>query len=374
MWFSQVRPAVQVDRKKLATALILAVASAFFYIPRASAQAVAVAQVDGHVIDQSGQSIADAQVKMTEIDKAQIHNTVTNGEGRYSLPNLPVGAYRLEVTSQGFKNYVQTGIVLQVGNNVEANVTLQIGSVSESVEVVANAAMVETRDNSLSQVIDTKRVVDLPLNGRNPTQLLLLTQGTSTAPAGDLTGSKNIQGSNGSGTFSIAGGQADGANYLLDGGDNNDAFSNVNLPIPFPDAVQEFSVQTNAVPAQYGLHPGGIVNIVTKSGSNGFHGDVFDFLRNYDLIARQKATPARDSLKRNQFGGVAGGRIIKDKLFFFGGYQGTRQRSNPSGTQAHVPTAGALSGDFSVLEGASSAGGCLAAARTLKDPANGNAP
>src|SRR5262249_3528294 len=118
----------------------------------------------------------------------------------------------------------------------------------------------------------------------------------------------------------------------------------------------------------------GVVNIVTKSGSNAFHGNVFEFLRNYELNARQKATPARDSLKRSQFGGVAGGRIIKDKLFFFGGYQGTRQRSNPSAIQAHVPTAAALSGDFSVLEGAQSAGGCLATARTLKDPNNNNAP
>ena len=131
----------------------------------------------------------------------------------------------------------------------------------------------------------------------------------------------------------MAGSQANGVSYLLDGGDNNDAFSNVNLPIPFPDAVQEFSVQTNAMPAQYGLHPGGVVNIVTKSGTNSFHGDVFEFLRNYDTQRAAKRRPIRsprDSLKRSQFGGVAGGRIIKDKLFFFGGYQGTRQRSNPS--------------------------------------------
>jgi hypothetical protein len=368
MWFSQVRSAVQVDRRKLATTLILAVASFVLVLPRASAQAVAVAEVDGHVIDQSGQSVIGAQVNMTEVDRSQVHSTVTNSEGRYSLPNLPVGAYKLEVSFQGFKSYVQTGIVLQVANNVEANVTLQIGSVSESVEVVANAAMVETRDNSLSQVIDTKRVVDLPLNGRNPTQLLLLTQGTTTAPAGDLTGSKNIQGSNGSGTFSIAGGQANGANYLLDGGDNNDPFSNVNLPLPFPDALQEFSVMTNALPAQYGLHPAGVVNFVTKSGANAFHGDFFEFLRNGDLNARQDATPARDSLKRSQFGGVVGGRIIRDKLFFFGGYQGTQQRSTPPSVISYVPTAAALNGDFSTLD---SAGCVIKGAIQLKNPTTG---
>jgi hypothetical protein len=323
----------------------------FVLLPRVDAQAVAIAEVDGHVTDQSGQSIAGAQVKMTELGKDQIHSTTTNGEGRYTLPNLPVGAYKLEVTAPGFKAYVQTGITLQVANNVEANVVMQIGSVSESVEVVANAAMVETKENSLAQVIDQKRVVDLPLNGRNPTQLLLLTEGASTAPAGDLTGSKNIQGSNGSGTFSIAGGQANGSNYLLDGGDNNDPFSNVNLPIPFPDAIQEFSVLTNALPAQYGLHPGAAVNFVTKSGANAFHGDVFEFLRNGDLNARQEATAARDTLKRSQFGGVAGGRIIRDKLFFFGGYQGTQQKSNPPSTISYVATAAVLSGNFATIDG-----------------------
>ena len=158
---------------------------------------------------------------------------------------------------------------------------------------------------------------------------------------------------------------------LLDGGDNNDAFSNVNLPLPFPDAISEFNVQTSSLPAQYGLHPGGVVNIVTKSGSNAFHGDFFDFLRNGDLNGRPKGVtglqPIRDSLKRNQFGGTVGGRIIKDKLFFFGGYQGTRQRSDPALNTAYVPTAAALSGDFSVLDAAKSSGGCLSAARTLKN-------
>ena len=314
------------------------------------AQQVAVSQVSGHVSDPSGQAIAGATVRMTETEKGLVHATSTDVTGRYELPNLPSGPYVLEVSAPGFKAYRQTGITLQVATNIDVPVMMQIGSVTESIEVSANAAMVETKENSISQVVDQRRIVDLPLNGRNLTQLLTLTGAGTTAPGGDLTGSKNIQGSAQSGTFAVAGSQANGVSYLLDGGDNNDAFSNVNLPIPFPDAVQEFSVQTNALPAQYGLHPGGVVNIVTKSGTNSFHGDVFEFLRNYDMNARQRATPARDSLKRSQFGGVAGGRIIKDKLFFFGGYQGTRQRSNPTAILAHVPTAAALNGDFSTLE------------------------
>lgn len=332
--------------------------------PHAFAQAVAVGEINGTVTDPSGQALAGSQATATETEKGQVHTGTTDNTGRYSFPNLPTGPYKVEISAPGFKTYVRNGLVLQVGNTLEVNVTMQIGSVAESVEVTASAAMVETKENSISQVVEQRRIIELPLNGRNLTQLLTLTGGGSTAPAGDLTGSKNMQGSNGSGTFSVAGSQANGVSYLLDGGDNNDSFSNVNLPIPFPDAVQEFSVQTSALPAQYGLHPGGVVNIVTRSGSNAFHGDLFDFLRNYKFNARQKATNARDSLKRNQFGGVAGGRIIRDKLFFFGGYQQTVQRSNPAGTQAHVPTAQMLAGDFS---------GCPTTVQ-LRDPANNNTP
>ncbi len=307
---------------------------------------------------------------------------MTDNDGHYAIPDLPPGPYTLEVKAPGFKDYRQTGIILEVAHNVTQNVAMTIGAVTETVEVSANAAMVETKDSSIAQVMDETKITELPLNGRNLTQLLELTGGGSTAPAGDLTGSKNIQGSNGSGTFSVAGGQANGVNYLLDGGDNNDSFSNVNLPIPFPDAVQEFSVQTNALQAQYGLHSGGVVNVVTKSGTNDFHGDVFEFLRNYELNARPKglttvagsiSQPARDSLKRNQFGGVGGGHIIKNKLFFFGGYQQTTQRSAPATTTAHVPTALTAVGNFSVEDAATSAGGCQTKAIQLVDPLSGAA-
>ncbi|HEY9142161.1 MAG TPA: carboxypeptidase regulatory-like domain-containing protein [Bryobacteraceae bacterium] len=336
---------------------------------------MAIAEIDGYVTDPSGQAIAGAQVKATEVDKGQVRNTVSDMTGRYALPDLPVGSYKLEVSAAGFKAYVQTGIILQVANNVTLNVPMQIGAVTESIRVEANAAMVETKENAVAQVINAQSMIDLPLNGRNPTQLLTLTgAGTSTMTlnGGDLTGSKNIQGSNASGQFSVAGSQANGINFLLDGGDNNDSFSNVNLPIPVPDFIEEFNVQTNGLPAQYGLHPGGVVNIVTKSGTNAFHGDLFDFLRNGDLNARPEGAATtqgkRDSLKRNQFGGTAGGRIIKDKLFFFGGYQGTRQRSDPSQSTAYVPTAAVLQGNFSVIDAAKTAGGCLAKAVQLKSP------
>jgi len=347
-------------------ALVLLAGSAMF------GQAVAIGSVNGEITDQSGSSVPGATVTLTETDRGNVHTVLSNTDGHYMLPNLPVGPYRLEVRAKGFKDYVQTGIVLQVAQNVTQNVALQVGALTETVSVHAAANMVETKDTSISQVISQRPIVDLPLNGRNPADLLTIS-GLAissnvtgmTLNGGDLTGSKNIQGSNGSGQYSIAGGAANGVNFLLDGGDNNDAFSNVNLPIPFPDALQEFSVQTEGLPAQYGLHPGGVVNIVTKSGTNSLHGDLFYFLRNGDLNARQDGTLLRDSLKRNQFGGTVGGRILKDKLFFFGGYQGTRQRSDPlNQPAAYVPTAAALSGDFSVLDSTT----CLKAARTLKDP------
>ena len=358
-----------------AAILLLALAVIGLLAPAAMAQQVAVAEIDGYVTDPSGQSIAGAQVKATEVGKGQVHSAATDITGRYSLPNLSVGNYRLEVSAPGFKAYVQKGIELQVATNPHINVQMQIGAVTESVQVTANAAQVETKENSIAQVVGGHLMVELPLNGRNPADLLRASGFSTSAMtlngSGDLTGSKNMQGSNGSGQYSVAGSAANGVNFLLDGGDNNDAFSNVNLPIPFPDAVQEFSVETNGLPAQYGLHPGGVVNIVTKSGANELHGDLFYFFRNADLNARPKGViglqPARDSLKRNQFGGTAGGKIIKDKLFFFGGFQGTRQRSDPSQTTAYVPTAAALAGDFSVLDGAKSSGGCLASAKTLKD-------
>ena len=344
--------------------LILLSASAIF------GQAVAIGSVSGTISDQSGSSVPNATVRMIETDKGTVYTGNSSADGRYTFNNLPTGPYRLEVSASGFKNYSQTGITLQVAENLTQNVALQVGALTETVEVQAGASMVETRDSSISQVIETQRIMDLPLNGRNLTSLLMISgvaTSSMTLNGGDLTGSKNMGGSNGSGQFSVAGGAANGLNYLLDGGDNNDAFSNVNLPIPFPDAVQEFSVQTNGLPAQYGLHPGGVVNIVTKSGANAFHGDLFEFLRNGDLNARQSATPLRDTLKRSQFGGVGGGRIIKDKLFFFGGYQGTRQRSDPATQTAYTPTAATLSGDFSVVDGAKASGGCLASARALKD-------
>lgn len=348
-----------VERSRAICALFLFAVSA----PSLSAQAVAIAEVAGRVTDSSRAPVAGAKIRITEIEKDQIRNVDSDSEGRYAFPNLPVGPYRLDVRSSGFKTFTQNGIILQVGNNIEINVELQVGSVSESVEVTGSGAMVETRENAISQVIDERRIVDLPLNGRQPTQLIVLSGAAVNAPGGGMTGSKNYASST---TISVAGGQANGVNYLLDGGDHNDNATNVNLPIPFPDALQEFSVQTSSLPARYGLHPGAVVNAVTKSGTNQIHGDLFEFLRNGDVNARNTFAVRHDTLKRNQFGGTLGSKIIRDKLFIFGGYQATRQRSDPPQTVAYVPTAATLRGDFSVID----SGACISGGngKQLVDP------
>jgi hypothetical protein len=261
---------------------------------------------------------------------------------------------------------VQSGIVLQVGNSVQINVAMQIGALSERVEVTASAGMVETKENTISQVIDGDRMVDLPLNGRQPTALVLMVGAALTTPAGDLRGNKNFYSST---TVSVAGGQANAVNWLLDGGDNNDSFTNVNLPIPFPDALQEFSVQTSSLPARFGLHPGAVVNAVTKSGTNSWHGSLFEFLRNGDVNARNFFATVHDNLKRNQWGGTAGSKIIRDKLFFFGGFQGMRNRSDPPQTTSYVPTTAVLAGDFSTIDGS----GCISGGvgKSVLDPTTG---
>lgn len=357
---SMLRKFLLISGPMLLASLVLCTSSALL------AQAVSIASATGRVVDPSGAVVSGTQVKMTAVDTGAVHNAVTNANGIYTFPSLSIGAYSLEAIAPGFQTYVQTGIVLRVNDNVQINVALTVGQVTEKVEVQGNASMVQTQQNTISQVIDQRRIVELPLNGRDMTQLITISGAAVNHSDGTNTGTKSFFSSQ---SISIAGSAGDATNYLLDGGDNNDSFTNVNMPFPFPDAVAEFSVETSSLPARNGLHPGGVVNVVTKSGSNQWHGDLFEFIRNGDVNAINYFAPRQDSLKRNQFGGTFGGRIIRDKLFFFGGFQQSNIRQDPSASTAFVPTAAALAGDFSVLDGA----GCQAngVARSIKDPATG---
>jgi hypothetical protein len=330
------------------------------------AQAVSSASITGRVLDEQGAIVQSARIQLRGVDIGAVYNALSNADGIYTATNLPIGAYTLEVTVPGFQTYVQTGIVLRVGDNVQINLTMKVGAVAEKVEVAANAGLVQTQQNTISQVIDQQRIVELPLNGRDPTELITISGASINKSDGTNTGSKSFFSSQ---SISIAGGAGNATNYLLDGGDNNDSFTNVNMPIPFPDALAEFSVETSTLPARYGLHPGGVVNAVTKSGTNQLHGDLFEFLRNGDANAINYFAPRQDSLKRNQFGATIGGRVVRDKLFFFAGFQQSYIRQDPSSSTAFVPTAAALAGDFSTLDGA----GCQskAVARVVNDPTTG---
>jgi hypothetical protein len=328
--------------------------------PGAHAQAVGGGQIQGSVTDINGAAIPDARVEVDQTDSG-LKRMVTSGpNGGYLFPNLPVGPYSLTVSRSGFETYQQSGIVIQVGNNLRIPVTLKVGAVTTSVQVNADASMVQTEDQSVSQVVDKRSVVGLPLNGREATQLMLLTAATVPAPNGDNVGSKNYPSEI---TYSIAGSQGTQTEYLMDGADNTDSFSNVNLPFPFPDALQEFSVETSGLAAQYGFHPGAVVNVVTKSGTNSFHGTAFEFLRNNYFNATNyfsTVSGVRDTLKRNQFGGVIGGPIVKNKLFFFGGYQGTIVHQQSANTKYFLPTQAILSGDWTAYAAAHN--------KTLKGP------
>jgi hypothetical protein len=317
------------------------------------AQAVSGAQISGFVRDSSGGALPGADVTATQTETGLARTVISASDGAFAFPNLPVGPYQLKVGLQGFTTFVQDGIVLQVNSNPVVNVTLPVGAVSEQVTVVANTALIETRSTGIGQVIDNQRVIELPLNGRQATELIFLSGLATSAPAADLNTNKNFP----TVTISVAGGQANGMTYIMDGGTHNDPFNNLNLPTPFPDALQEFKVETSALPARYGHHAASAVNLVTKSGSNDIKGSVFEFVRNYRFNARNAFATERDSLKRNQFGGALGGPIIRNKAFFFGAYQGRVERSNPATSIRYVPTAAMLNGDFTAFASPACNGG-----------------
>jgi len=349
-------------KRQLQTALLVFT----FTCPGLYAQSVS--QITGTVRDASGLAVPAAEVTATQTGTGLARTATTSADGAYVLPSLPIGPYRIEVKKEGFSTYVQNGVVLQVDTAPTVDATLKVGSISEQISVEAAAAMVETHSTGVGQVVNQQQVVDLPLNGRQVTQLITLAGGSTTAPAaygaspasGNLVSSKNYPNE---ALVSIAGGALNGVTYLMDGGTHNDPFNNLNLPLPFPDAVQEFKVETSALPAQYGQHSAGAVNVVTKSGTNEFHGDAFEFVRNYYFNARDFFAPVRDNLKRNQFGGTLGGPIKKNKLFFFLGYQDTIVRSAPAASFANVPTPPMLLGDLSAYEK-----NCFATPQTLRAP------
>lgn len=334
------------------------------------AQIAGTASVQGTVTDSTGAVVPNATVTMDNQATHIQQSTRSDGSGVYAFPNIPTGNYRLTATVSGFKTYVQPNIVLEVGSSISVNPVLQVGDQQQSVEVEAEGLALQTEDTSYKQTIDRAAVNEMPLNGRQMSALITLSGGSSPAPGGDFTGSKYSYQTI---SVSVAGGMGNTTEWKLDGADNSDYMSNANLPFPFPDAVQEFSVESIDLGARGGEHSGGLVNVITRSGTDQYHGDAFEFIRNNYLDATNFFSASADTLHQNQFGGTFGGPIIPGhhKLFGFAGYQRTDSVYSTSVNKKYIPTAANLQGDFSVTDPATYNASTGLCSKQLYDPLTG---
>lgn len=306
-----------------------------------AASAQSAGQITGSVQDRSGAVVPGAAVRGVNELTGLVSNTISDSDGRFTLPQLPIGEYRVEVSRDGFRPFRSQTFRLDADATRQVQATLELGQVSESITVGGSVSQVETVGATLKEIIDERRITELPLNGRNALQLVRL-----------LPGAVNGAGNNGLGQnngISVNGARGTANNYLLDGGDNNDPQLNTAALIPNPDSLEEFSVQTNNFSAEYGRNSGAIINAVTKSGTNKFHGSAYEFLRNDVMDARSFFGLEKGKLRRNQFGGSAGGPVIRDRMFFFGSYEGMRERSGATFSGLTVPTAAMRGGNFSAF-------------------------
>lgn len=329
--------------------------------------------IDGVVKDASGGVAPGISVVVTNVATSAVFNTTTDSTGTYNISVAP-GDYQLTVQAQGFKKFTASDIHVQVNEQARVDVTLEVGSVSQSISVAASVETVDTSSMALKTVVDEQRIEDLPLDGRNPVQLMQLVAGVEYDPQN----SNVTSGTTYPGVFpvSVNGGRDNTTNYILDGAENNDHYSNAPNPMPDPDALEEFSVQTDSFSAEFGRNVGGIVNAVTRSGTNQLHGSAFEYIRNTAVNAANYFAPLNpdgskegDGLKRNQYGVTLGGPVRiprmyngKDRTFFFFSYQGTPTRIAPTTQQQVVPTNAERSGDFSAV------------GYQLYDPFNNEAP
>jgi hypothetical protein len=318
------------------------------------AQVAGTGSIQGSVVDATGAAIPNAKITLINTATQTQRTANSDASGLYSFPNIEVGTYDVTATAPGFQTYIQKGNVLEVGSSIAINAKLPVGKAETHVEVTADSIALQTEDVSFKQTVDQNAVVEMPLNGRAMESLITVSGGAAPAPGGDFTGSKYSYRTI---SVSIAGGGGNTTMWRLDGGDNIDYMGNGNLPFPFPDAVSQFSVESTALGAENGMHSGGLVNVVTRSGNNLYHGGGFEFIRNNYLDATNFFSASKDTLHQNQYGGTIGGPVIipklyngKDKLFFFFGYQWLKAASATGNTTSHVPTAANLAGDFSVTD------------------------
>lgn len=298
------------------------------------------ASIFGTVTDESGAVIPDAKVLATNTLTNEVRAARSNEVGNFSMPALPVGAYTVRCELEGFRTWIQQGIELSLNRNARLDIKLTVGALSEKVTVISDAPLVEATSSEMGALVDQRRVVDLPINGRNALSLLSLVPGAKQFQTSNLQGFIENR-------ASVNGARPENSNWLLDGGDNTAPLRNYGNDVPNPDAIQEFRVITNNYDAEYGRSSGAVVNVITRSGGNQYHGSAFEFLRNRSLNARNFFEPNTTPLVQNQFGGTFGGPIRRDKTFAFGTYQEFRVRTTAFRNTARVPTAAERQGDFS---------------------------
>jgi len=329
----------------------LLLAAVLFAMTSLNLFAQSTAQISGAVHDQTGGMIPGAVVTVTSTDTGVVYTATSNGEGLYNFPALHVGHYKVEAKAPGFKTWAQSGLTLTVSQELKLDVSLQLGVADQVVEVTADAVQVDATSPTEQSTVEESTVEGLPLNGRNPASLVKsvagVTDTTLNVSATDT--SSNIKPADAVNPLEFApaihGARAGGVYFSLDGANNTDPYTIIGGPFPHPDATGEFSVVTGTYGARYESAPGGAINVVSRSGTNKFHGTAFEFLRNGFFNARTPMDPNADVLKRNQFGFALGGPVLHDKLFFFTSYQATPTHNNLTST-GYFPTAANREGTF----------------------------
>ena len=308
--------------------------------------------ISGVVTDSTGAVVPGANVTATSESTSVQRTTATDGRGFYSFPSLNVDKYDVGATQAGFRNYLEKGVTIDANSQVRVDIALKIGAVNDVVNVQSDVLQVETQNTAMGEVIGEQQVASMPLNGRSFIDLLALQPGVSPYQGTSKTGGaglseKGVSGDLADGTQSVNGGRTGANGFMVNGGDAQEGVHNGAALIPNLDSIAEFRIITNNFNAEYGNYSGGQINVVTKSGSNKFHGGLFDFLRNTDLdAANYEAHNKRGVYIQNQFGGTFGGPIKKDKMFFFGDYQGTKQIIGAS-SSFEVPSTADRTGDLS---------------------------
>ena len=328
-------------------------------------------RIVGRVADPTGAVLAGVKITLINEATGASRDTQTNASGDFNFVEVVPGSYRVEFELTGFKKNVQTSVLVNVNQVVTLNSVLQIGASQEVVEVTSEAPQVDTTSTQLGAVINNRSVNELPLNTRDTYQFLQLQPGVQ-AQLGNGNGSL-FYGSQDTGSVSVNGGRTRANNFSVNGGDANDQFVNLPTIQPSPDSVEEFRVITNTFDAEYGRNSGSVVNVITKSGTNAFHGDLFEYFRNTILDAQGYFNSTRPQWNQNQFGGTIGGPVKKDSSFFFVSYEGRRIRQGIPGDVLNVPTAAQRGGDFSGVGGFANGGGISDAfvASALNGRANG---